>query len=132
MVNIEELKSAHTNGGNYDVSNDDVIAKLQEWDATYGIETSDIDGASVTVHFKTVPDDTRALAEEVYTFCPDTVAQHFGCFAEMIEVAEEVDQDIDPGILELVEGVDLDADDYGLVLLAKSLKRDKVVGLWWD
>lgn len=50
----------------------------------------------------------------------------------MIDAAEEMEQELDPRILELVEGVDFDDDDYGLVLLARSLNRDKVVVLWWD
>ena len=37
MVNVEELRSAQTNGCNYDVTNDDVIAKLEEWDATMAV-----------------------------------------------------------------------------------------------
>ena len=132
MIDIETLKAKQTNGCNYDVSNEDVIARLQEWDAKYGIETSDINGASVLVRFKTVPDDTKPMAAEIYEFCPDTVDQHFGCFVELIDGAEEMEQELDPKILELVEGVDMDDENYGLVLLAKALKRDMAVGLWWD
>ena len=35
-------------------------------------------------------------------------------------------------ILEFVRGVDLEDDNYGLELLQKSLKKHKLVGLWWD
>ena len=132
MVDIDELKSKQTNGGNYDVYTEDIIAKLKGWDAEHGIETSDIDHDAVTVTFKTVPDDTRPLADEIYEFCPDTVSQGFGCYEEMIDAAEEIGQELDPSILELAEGIDFEADDYGVVLLARSLKRDRVVKLWWD
>ncbi|MGV3485609.1 MAG: DUF4253 domain-containing protein [Planctomycetaceae bacterium] len=132
MIDIAKLRAERTNGCNYDVSNDDVIARLQDWDANYGIDISDVGADSVTLHFKTVPDDTAPLAAEIYRFCPDTVSQHFGCFAEMLDAAEEMEQDLDPAVLDLVEGVDMDDEDYGLVLLAKALKRDKVVRLWWD
>ncbi|EMI25202.1 DUF4253 domain-containing protein [Rhodopirellula europaea] len=132
MIDIAKLKAEQTNGCNYDVTNDDVIARLQDWDAKYGIETSEIDAASVTVRFDKLPDDTTALAAEIYAFCPDTVSQGFGCYVEMIDAAEEMEQELTPEMLDLIDGVDLDDDDYGLVLLAKALKRDKVVGLWWD
>jgi hypothetical protein len=132
MIDIDRLRSLHTNGCNYNVFTDDIIAKLQEWDAQYGIRTSEITGDAVTVQFDSVPDDTRPLAVEIFRFCPDTVAQNFGCYAEMIDAAEEMEQELDPRILELADGVDFDDDDYGLELLARALKRDKVVTLWWD
>jgi hypothetical protein len=132
MVNIDELKSKQTNGCNCDVSTEDIIARLQQWDAKYGIETTDIEFDAVTVRFATVPDDTRPLADEIYEFCPDTVDQHFGCFEEMLEAAEEMGEEIDPAIAELIDGVNFEAEDYGVVLLARSLKRDQIVQLWWD
>ena len=132
MVDVDQLLSKQTNGCNYNVSTDDIISKLQEWDTKYGIEASDIKFDSVTVRFESIPDDARPLAEEIYNFCPDTVSQNFGCYEEMIDASEEMGQELDPKVLELVEGVDFDNDDYGLVLLARSLSRDKSVVLWWD
>jgi hypothetical protein len=132
MVNIEELKAKQTNGENYDVSTEDIIARLQQWDAKYGIETTDIEFDAVTVRFATVPDDTRPLADEIYEFCPDTVDQHFGCMEEMLDAAEEMGEEIDPAIAELVEGVNFEDEDYGVVLLARALKRDPICQLWWD
>lgn len=132
MVDVDELRSKHTNGGNYDVTTEDIIARLQEWDTKYGIETSGIAHDSVIVSFKSVPEDTRALADEIYQFCPDTVDQHFGCFEEMLDAMEETGEEPDARVLELVEGISFDDDDYGVVLLARALKRDKIIQLWWD
>lgn len=132
MVNVEELKAKRTNGDNYDVSTEDIIARLQQWDAKYGIETTDIEFDAVTVRFATVPDDTRPLADEIYEFCPDTVDQHYGCFEEMLDAAEEMGEEIDPAVAELVEGVNFKDEDYGVVLLARALKHDPIVQLWWD
>jgi hypothetical protein len=132
MVNLDELNSKQTNGCNYDVSTEDIIARLQQWDAKYGIETTDIEHDAVTVSFATVPDDTRPLADEIYEFCPDTVDQHFGCMEELLDAAEEMGEEIDPAIAELVEGIDYQSEDYGVMLLARALKRDKIVQLWWD
>lgn len=132
MIDIDQLRTAQTNGVNYDVSTDDIIARLSAWDEKYGVDTSDITGASVTVHFHSVPDDTTALAEEIERFCPDTVSQGYGCYGEMVGYAEEMGQDLDPKMAELIDGVDLEEDGYGLILLARALKRDKCIGLWWD
>ncbi|MEQ8618148.1 MAG: DUF4253 domain-containing protein [Lacipirellulaceae bacterium] len=132
MINTDELKAKATNGDNYEVSNADIIARLEAWDAKYGIETSGITHDRVTVKFESLPDDTRALAEEIYEFCPDTVDQGFGCYDEMIEMVEEMGQEIPPEALELLEGVDLSEESYGVELLARALKRDKAVALWWD
>jgi hypothetical protein len=132
MIDIDELRSHQTNGCNYNVFTDDIITKLQGWDSEYGIHTSDVSPDAVTVQFDSVPDDTRLLADEIYKFCPDTVTQNFGCYEEMIDAAEEMGQELDPKILDLADGVDFGDDDYGIVLLARSLKRDKIVTLWWD
>ena len=88
MIDVDQLKSKKTNGINYGVETDDVIKKLQQWDDQFGIEISDIAHDAVTVSFKSIPDDTRSLAEEIYEFCPDTIDQHFGCFEELIDGAE--------------------------------------------
>ncbi|QDT01411.1 DUF4253 domain-containing protein [Adhaeretor mobilis] len=132
MINTEELKSKVTNGDNCDVSNADIIARLEAWDAKYGIAISDIGHDRVTVEFASLPEDTRTLAQEIYEFCPDTVDQGFGCYDEMIEMAEEMGQELDPRVHSLVEGVDLSEENYGVELLARALVRDKAVGLWWD
>ncbi len=132
MVDIDTLRSRQTNGMNYDVSTEDIISKLQTWDKAYGIQTEDISDSAVTVRFKTVPENTRALAEEIKQFCPDVVSQNFGCLEEMISMAEEMGEAIDPSVLELCEGIDFDDEDYGVEILARSITRDKVVALWWD
>lgn len=132
MLNTDQLKAKSTNGDNYEVSNEDVIARLEAWDAKYGIEIADIGHDRVTVTFTSLPEDTGALAEEIYEFCPDTVDQGFGCYDEMIEMAEEMGQELDPKILEFAEGVDFSDENYGVELLARSLKSEKKVALWWD
>lgn len=132
MLNTDELKANSTNGANYEVSNEDVIARLEAWDAKYSIEISDIGHDCVTVTFKSLPEDTRPLAEEIYEFCPDTVDQGFGCYDEMIEMAEEMGQELDPKILKFAEGVDFSDENYGVELLARSLNKEKAVALWWD
>lgn len=133
MDKYQSLRDAHTNGANYDLDTDQIIAQLQAWDAKYGVTLSDVAHDAVAVSFAKIPAEALAfLAAEIYDFCPDTVDQHFGCFAEMIEMAEEMDDEVPPEILELTEGVDLESDDYGLELLRRSLAKYQRVGLWWD
>jgi hypothetical protein len=132
MDKYQPLRDAHTNGGNYDLDTDDVIEHLKQWDADYGISLSDIQRDQVLVQFDRLPSDLAALANDIYEFCPDTIDQHFGCLAEMVELAEETGEDLPPNVAELVKGVDLEDENYGLVLLQRSLAANKLVALWWD
>lgn len=132
MDRYDELRRHQTDGANYGHETEDIIARLKEWDAKYGIDISDVSRDSVTVAFKRLPEDAAPLAREIYEFCPDTVDQNFGCYEEMLDAAEETGEEIPPHVLELVEGIDFEDEHYGLELLRRSLKRDKAVVLWWD
>ncbi|HIK18130.1 MAG TPA: DUF4253 domain-containing protein [Leptolyngbyaceae cyanobacterium M33_DOE_097] len=129
---ILKIRELGTNGCNYDVSTDDVLAKLDEWSLKIKFEVLEVTQDSVTIHFQTLPKDTAKFAEEIYQFCPDTVDQHFGCFDEMIESFTEADEDIPEDVYQLIEGVDFSDENYGLILLERALKIDGHVQLWWD
>lgn len=69
------LRVQQTDGINYDIDNDGVIKKIQEWDKQNGLI---ITGASydwVECHFVKAPTDMMNFAKEVYKFCPDVVDQ---------------------------------------------------------
>ena len=132
MDKFEQLRTNRTNGDNYDVSNDDIIARLRSWDEKYGVELSDIEHDKVTVRFNRLPDDVGSLAREIDSFCPDVIAQNFGCFDELIDTAEEMGMPISDDIRKLVDGVDFEDEKYGMELLTRSLTRSMGVGLWWD
>jgi hypothetical protein len=132
MDKFEKIRSIGTSAPNYELSNDDIIARLKSWDTKFGITVSDISPESVTVTFTVLPSSLQELSAEIYEFCPDIVDQHFGCFGEIMEIAEEIGQEIEPELLALMEGVDLDSDDAGLELLARSLKQTRTIALWWD
>src|SRR5262245_59763350 len=132
MDKYDSLRQAGTNGANYDLDTEDVIAHLQAWDTKYGISLGKVKRDAVMVTFEKLPDDITQLAADVYEFCPDVIDQHFGSFAEMVEMAEESGEGIPEKVQELIEGVDLTSDDYGIELLRRSLARDKRVALWWD
>jgi hypothetical protein len=132
MDKFEDLRLKKTNGINYDVTNNDIIERLSIWDAKYDLTISTVEADTVVIHLSMLPDDLDAFAREVYDFCPDTVDQNFGCYAEIIEAAEITGEELPIGVLSLVEGVDLSSDDYGLELLKRSIERDKIICLWWD
>jgi hypothetical protein len=132
MDKYQELRTHETEAPNCDLDTEDIINKFKEWDQKYGIDLSDIESDSVTIHFKNLPDDLTLLAQEIYEFCPDTIDQHFGCFGDMIEILKDRGEEVSEEILELVEGVDLEDDNHGLELLQRTLKKYKLLGLWWD
>jgi Domain of unknown function (DUF4253) len=64
-----------TNGANFDVMNDDVVERLQAWDARYGLVLTGAGHDWLQADFVTPPADMTAFAHEVYEFCPDVVDQ---------------------------------------------------------
>jgi hypothetical protein len=51
---------------------------------------------------------------------------------DMVEMMAEAGQQITPEVAQLIEGVDFETEDFGEVLLQRSLKSTHQVGLWWD
>lgn len=132
MSKFDVIKENNTNGANHDISTEDVIKKLEDWDSRYGIEINDVSHDRLIVKFHAMPENVESLAKEIYQFCPDVIDQHFGCMDEMVEMMEEAGRELSPEIAELIEGVDLEGENFGEVLLQKSLKSTMSVALWWD
>ena len=132
MDKYQDLRVYQTHGINCDLETEDIIEKLNIWDERYGIEILNVENDKVKVLFKDIPDDVTLLVTEIYEFCPDITDQHFGYFKEILEAAQEGKMDLPDSFYELIDGVDLEDKDYGLELLKKSLKRDKVISLLWD
>ena len=80
---LEILRIMHTDGDQYDISNQDVIDRLTEWGKTAPFEVIGADNDWVEIEFKTLPQDLKAFAEEVYDFCPDAVDQGPGSTADL-------------------------------------------------
>ena len=132
MSKFDLLHENHTNGANYDLDTNAIIARLEAWDAEHGIEISDVGHDRLLVRFLSFPDDIEPLAKDIYQFCPDVIDQHFGCMDEMLEMMDEMGQEPSPDIAELVDGVDFNDENFGLQLLQKSLMTTHSVALWWD
>jgi Domain of unknown function (DUF4253) len=80
----EILRIMHTNGDDEDVSHEDVIAKLKQWEKRIRFEIVGAENDWVEIEFRTMPQDLNAFAEDVYEFSPDTVDEGTGSVAELV------------------------------------------------
>lgn len=117
------IRDAKTRSENHDLETADIISRLEEWKEFCDFEIIDAEEDSVTLKFKSLPDDLDNFAEEVYDFAPDVVDQEFGAIDE---------EDEDDEIGELADDLDPDDPDFGLKVLVNSLRRDRRLQLWWD
>jgi hypothetical protein len=73
----------HTDGDEYDISNQDVIDRLKEWEINSPFDIIGADSDWVEIEFKILPKDLTAFAEEVHDFSPDAVEQGPGSIAAL-------------------------------------------------
>lgn len=126
------LRKLETAAPNYELTTDDIIGKLTEWDEKYGVEISEVKQDSVTVTFSRLSKNLAALAADIYDFCPDTIDQGFDNLPDMLAAEDMFEPELLEQMRALAEGIDFKQPDYGMELLKKSLKLDRSVGLWWD
>ncbi|RSD28841.1 DUF4253 domain-containing protein [Mesobacillus subterraneus] len=88
---MDILSVQQTNGDNYDISNEMVIKKLEEWHKKYPFTIIGADFDWVEANFIVFPGkkDLKSFAKEAYKFCPDIVEQGAGSLGELIEEMEE-------------------------------------------
>lgn len=78
------LRVMGTNGWNYDIGPDKIIARLQLWDQRYGIVLRGAGFDWLEAAFQREPPDMAAFAKEVYEFCPDVVEQGTGTVEALV------------------------------------------------
>jgi hypothetical protein len=81
----EILRIMHTNGDTDDVSHEDVIAKLKQWEKRIRFEIVGAENDWVEIELRTMPQDIKAFAEDVYEFSPDSVDEGTGNLAELVK-----------------------------------------------
>lgn len=81
----EIIRVMHSNGKDYDISNQDVIDRLKEWEKIASFDIIGADSDWVELEFKTLPRDLNTFADEVYDFCPDAVDQGPGSVEGLIK-----------------------------------------------
>jgi len=64
-----------TNGDNHELSRDEILQKLKEWDRKYGLVITGAGFDWVEAKFKRTPTPMLPFAKIVYKFCPDVVEQ---------------------------------------------------------
>ncbi len=70
-----KLFASRTNGSNYDLTTEAIVARLDEWDTECGLTIVAADASSVTIRCQRKPADPAAFARQVHEFCPDCVEQ---------------------------------------------------------
>jgi Domain of unknown function (DUF4253) len=80
------LRVARSDAANFDMDTEDLVAKLHEYDALYGIDIYTAETDTVCFSWLRTPTDTQAMARSIYEFCPDIVDQ--GC--ETLDALEEI------------------------------------------
>lgn len=76
-------------GEESDLTNEDIIAKLQEWDSRHPLIITGADFDWVEAVFIEPPTDFLAFAKEVQAICPDVVEQGTGSLAELAKEMQE-------------------------------------------
>ena len=127
-----KVATAKTSAPNFDLDTDDIIEELARWKKLCSFTITKATGDSISIQFETLPKDLSKFVEDVYSFCPDVVDQGTGCVAEAIEAMEEMDEEIPKNMKKLAEGLDAEADDFGLRVLERELQQKKALTLWWD
>lgn len=99
---FQVLKTLKTNGENYDISNEEVIMKLQEWHqrTPFTITGANFDWVELTFESLPANPKLKALAKEIEAFCPDAV--------------------------------EFEEDDVNMEETVKSMEETKKIFLWWD
>lgn len=72
------LRTAQTDGVNYDLDTEAIVKELQAWDREFGIDIWQAETDTVQLRLKTMPKDLAAFARRIYKFCPDVVDQGVG------------------------------------------------------
>jgi hypothetical protein len=72
------LHAAKTDGINYDMDTEAIVAELRAWDREFGIDIWQAETDTVQLRLKSMPRNLPAFAQRVYKFCPDIVDQGVG------------------------------------------------------
>lgn len=72
---FEILRIAQSDAINYGLETEDLIRKLQDYHAEFGIDIFHAETDTIEFKFLNLPDDMLAYCEDLYEFCPDIVDQ---------------------------------------------------------
>jgi hypothetical protein len=72
---LDILRYRRTDGINHGYENEDIVAKISEWNDKFGLTVIGCGRDWLELEFKNLPTDLDSFSEEVYKFCPDSVDQ---------------------------------------------------------
>lgn len=72
------IRLAATDAVNYDMTTDQIIAELKQWDSQVGIDIWQAETDTVQLKLKSLPRDLPSFSRKLYNFCPDIVDQGVG------------------------------------------------------
>jgi len=82
------LRTAKSDGINYDITNELLISKIKEWDSLYSVDIWQAETDTIQLKLKTLPKDLLVFSEEIYKFCPDIVDQGSGNINDIVKYLE--------------------------------------------
>jgi hypothetical protein len=86
------LRIAASDAVNFDLDTEDLVRKIQAWDAAYGVDIFQAETDTIQFRLKKLPDDLKKFAAEVYEFCPDIVDQGVGSVEDLAEEIRATDK----------------------------------------
>lgn len=67
------VRKKETNGDNYDISTEDIIARLKKWQKLCAFRVTGADFNTLKLKFDTLPKNLHAFIRDAYDLCPDLV-----------------------------------------------------------
>jgi hypothetical protein len=92
LSQFDIVRIAQSDAVNYDMTTEDLIRKLEEYDSKYGIDIFHAETDTIEFKFKKLPDDLGAFCKDLYQFCPDIVDQGVGTVDELEKAIAESGQ----------------------------------------
>lgn len=77
------LEIAKSDAVNFDMDTKDLIHKLKQYDAMYGIDIFHAETDTIEFTLRTLPKDMKSFCEDLYKFCPDIVDQGAGTLNDL-------------------------------------------------
>lgn len=87
---MDILRYRLTNGVNHEQESEDVLKKISEWHALYGVTIMGCAMDWVDIRFNRLPADILSFAKEVYEFCPDSIDQGVGSMPNLVEAIQDM------------------------------------------
>jgi hypothetical protein len=75
-----------TGGHNYEISNDSLLIRLQDWHKRYGLEILGADADWVAIKMNNIPEnELNSFAREIYMLCPDIAEDGIGDTEDLVQ-----------------------------------------------